>query len=163
MASPFFPALLENLPAKIEFKKIADSFNIGDINVKTIVNNHPGNAIGLRFTEDKKSFVFMTDNELFANAKKTSFKKFVKFVKGADYLTHDAQYTEKIYKPRWGHSTFSQVMQLAKESGVKNVIFTHHDPGSSDKFIDEIVANLQKEFPNYNIEGAVDGKTVHLN
>jgi len=164
MKSPFFPTSLASLPARIVFKEIKDPFQIGTLDIRTIVNNHPNYTLGLKFTDAKKSFVFMTDNELFAKDKQTSFKSFVKFVAGADLLIHDAQYSDEIYKTRngWGHSTYSQTMRLARESGVKNIIFTHHDPFSSDNFIDETIYDIQAEYPDYNIEGAAPGKVIKL-
>jgi phosphoribosyl 1,2-cyclic phosphodiesterase len=164
MTLPYFPATLSGLPAKITFKSLKKQLKIGDITVETIATNHPNYTVGLRFTEGKKSFVFLTDNELFAENGRTPYEKFVDFVKGADFLVHDAQYTDELYAKRigWGHSTYKQVIKLAQDAAVKSVFFTHHDHGSSDDFIDGIVKKYREEYRGLNIQAAADGKTIIL-
>jgi phosphoribosyl 1,2-cyclic phosphodiesterase len=80
-----------------------------------------------------------------------------------DY-TYGLKFTEKIYEQRigWGHSTHSQVMKLAKDAGVKNIIFTHHDHASTDKFIDKVLKDLRNKYPGQNIQAAADGRTIIL-
>lgn len=164
MTKPYWPVTLKDLPAKIMYKKLKKKFKIGGIKIETIVNNHPNYTVGLKFTEGKNAVAFLTDNELFAANGPTSYKRFVNFVKKTKLLIHDAQYTDHMYKLRkgYGHSTFSQVMMLAKDAGIKNIIFTHHDPFSSDKFIDDVIRKLKKKYPKYNINAAAEGKTIIL-
>lgn len=165
MHIPFFPTIkLTDLPANLIFKKIKNRFKIGTITVQIIHNNHPNYTLGLKFIENKKSAVFLTDNELFSPFPNTTYKKFTKFVKDADILIHDAQYIDENYKSKlgWGHSTYSQVMQLAMDGGVKRVIFTHHDPSSSDEFINNILRDLRMKFAEYDIDAAKTGTEINL-
>jgi phosphoribosyl 1,2-cyclic phosphodiesterase len=53
-------------------------------------------------------------------------------------------------------------MKLAKDTGVKNIIFTHHDHASTDRFIDKILKDLRSKHPNINIQAAADGRTIIL-
>jgi len=165
MARPFFPTIeLTDLPSKFIFKKLKGKLKVGDLQIQTIINNHPNYTWGLKISEGKKSFAFMTDNELFAQRIKTQLSKFVKFIEGVDILIHDAQYTDDAYQTKigWGHSTYSQVMRLAIDSHVKHVIFTHHDPFSSDQFIDGVVNDFSRDYPGYNIEAAIEGMEINL-
>lgn len=164
MTKPYFPATLDNLSADITFRQLRNRMKIGKMMVQTIVNNHPDYTLGLKLTEDKKTFVFLTDNELFAKDGHTPYEKFVDFAKNADILVHDAQYTDELYENRmgWGHSTFTQVMQLAKDSGVKSVLFTHHDHSSTDQFIDKQLDDMRRKHPNTNLAAAADGNTINL-
>jgi len=165
MSKPYFPTVSwSDVPSKIKYKELSNNIKIGDIRIQTIANNHPNYTIGLKFTEKKNCFAFLTDNELLVENGNTPYKKFVEFVRGVNFFVHDAAYTDEIYQKKigWGHSTFSQVMQLAKDAGVKNVIFTHHDPPNTDKFIDDVLQNLRSEHPDKNIQAAADGKTIIL-
>ncbi len=161
MTRPYFPTGLATLPARITFNKMKKRFALGGIDIATVVNNHPNHTRGFRFTENNKSFCFLTDNEVHAQDGKTSYEEFVEFTKGADLLIHDAQYTEEEYKQKigWGHSTYHQVARLAQDAGVKELMFTHHDHFSTDKFIDKKIKEVRKKYPKYKIEAAADGKT----
>lgn len=161
MTMPYFPTGLSTLPAKMTFNKMKKTFTLGDVKIETIVNNHPNHTRGFKFTENNKSFAFLTDNEVHAQNGKTSYKEFADFIKGADLLIHDAQYTEDEYKTKigWGHSTYHQVAKLAQDAGVKELMVTHHDHFSSDKFIDRNIKDVRKKYPKYKIEAAADGKT----
>ncbi len=165
MHIPFFPTIkLTDLPAKFTFKKIKHKFKIGTMVIKVILNNHPNYTFGLKLIEDNKNLVFLTDNELNSPNPRTPYKRFIKFVKGADLLIHDAQYVDENYHTKigWGHSTFNQVMQLAKDCGVKRVVFTHHDPSSSDDFINGVLEKIRIKFPGYNIDAASTGTEINL-
>lgn len=96
MRIPFFPTIkLTDLPAKFNFKKIGKKIRIGEIIVEVIQNNHPNYTFGLKFTENKNSAVFLTDNELNSPNPRTPYKKFIKFIKNAELLIHDAQYIDE--------------------------------------------------------------------
>ena len=55
----------------------------------------------------------------------------------ADVLIHEAQYPNEEYvkKVGWGHSSISNACALAKLSGAKRWIITHHDPSHDDEFL----------------------------
>ena len=165
MMRPYFPTVTWNdMLSRITYLDIKKKFSIGSITIETIPTNHPNYTLGLKFSEGKNRFVFLTDNELFAQNGITSYKKFVEFIKDANFVIHDAAYTEEVYQNRlgWGHSTYQQVMQLSVDSGVDHVIFTHHDPPTTDNAIDKILSNIRKEYPKKIIEAAADGKSINL-
>jgi len=161
MTMPYFPTGLAGLPAKIVFNDLKRTLSIGSIKIETIVNNHPNHTRGFKFTENNRSFAFLTDNEVRAKKGKTSYEKFVAFLQNVDLLIHDAQYTEEVYKTRigWGHSTYQQVAELVNEAGVKEFMITHHDHSSSDKFIDRNIKEVRKKYPRLKIEAAAEGKS----
>jgi len=158
MTMPYFPMHLSGLPARIVFNNLKKTLSIGSITIETIVNNHPNHTRGFKFVEDKKSFAFLTDNEVRAQDGKTSYKEFVNFVKNTNLLIHDAQYTDDVYKMRvgWGHSTYHQVAELAQDAGIKEFMITHHDHFSSDKFIDKNLKEVSKKYPKIKIGAAAD-------
>lgn len=140
--APYLPFLFEHLRAKFEFKDInRESFSIGDVEISTIPTNHPNGAIGYRIAEGSKTFVLLTDNELYMQKEITPYDDFVDFCDGATLLIHDAQWDDEEAKkyPTWGHSSYNQVIELAGKAKVKAVGFTHHDPYHSDQWIDKMV------------------------
>ncbi len=165
MMRPFFPTVTWNdMVSKSTYFELKKKFSVGSVTIETIPTNHPNYTLGLKFSEGKKCFVFLTDNELFAKDCITPYKKFVEFIKNANFVIHDAAYTEEIYQSKlgWGHSTYQQVMKLAVDSGVSHVIFTHHDPPTTDKAIDKILQEIRENFAKKTIEAAADGKTIEL-
>ena len=139
-----------NLSSKIEFLNTGlEPLKIGNAKIETIMTNHPGACYSIKITEKKKTFAFMTDNELFPAHPKTSFKDFVEFASGADLLVHDCMYFHKEMKIKrgWGHSCDTEVARLAIEAGVKSLGLFHHDPERSDSEIDKMVISCKKKVP----------------
>lgn len=166
MNFPYFPTItLANLPAQFKFRSLGNQLHIGSVSIKTMAMNHPNHTRGLRFSEGGKTLVFMTDNELLYPKNKARYRRFVNFTSGADVLIHDAAYSDEVYPQKigWGHSTYSQVMQLARDAGVRHVIFTHHDPPTTDEFINDIVKKYRTAYPGYIIEAAADGMDFTIN
>ncbi len=164
MTRPYFPTITWlDVPAKIYYRRLKERFKIGSIRVQTIANNHPNYTVGLKFSEGATSIAFLTDNELFATSGQTPYMIFVNFLKKVDLLIHDAQYTDEGYRIGWGHSTYNQVVKLAQDAKIKNIMFTHHDPFlGTDKAIDGVVKRLRKKYPGYNIQAAAEGKTIYF-
>jgi ribonuclease BN (tRNA processing enzyme) len=141
--APYFPVKFRHLQAEITFSQNDRKvFHEGAVKVESIKLNHPGGGVGYKFTENGKTIVFLTDNELaFQHRKGLKPKDYIKFSEGADLLIHDAQYTSQEYErmnKSWGHSTYSDAYQLACEAGVKKLGFCHHDPERKDTDLDGI-------------------------
>jgi ribonuclease BN (tRNA processing enzyme) len=103
-------------------------------------SNHPERTITYRFEErpSGKVFVFMTDHEN-QDALPT---RLAAHMKEADLLVMDAQFTREVYDQRtagWGHGTPDYCATVAHAVGAKALGLTHHDPGSSDTLVDDIV------------------------
>jgi CheY-like chemotaxis protein len=65
------------------------------------------------------------------------------FLRDADLVIHDAQYTAAEYYPTkvgWGHSTVEYVVDVALAAGVKQLVLFHHDPLRTDEDVDELLA-----------------------
>lgn len=141
MSYEYFPISFHDLKSKIKFSEVcSDRFVINGYKITTIRNNHAIFTSGLRIEKNGKSFVFITDNELSSEKPITPREDFVRFCKGATYLVHDSQFTEDEYEFRkgWGHSTFMQTIELARDAGVKNLGFYHHDPNRRDKDLSKL-------------------------
>ena len=143
MAPPYFPVRYSEIKAKMEYlEAFTTAFEIGSVTVTPIQLNHPDRGSGYKFTEDGKSFVFLTDNELgFVHPGGLSYEDYLEFSAGADLLIHDAEYTPEEYEStiRWGHSVFTHALDLALEAGVGQLGLFHLNQERTDRQMDEIV------------------------
>jgi phosphoribosyl 1,2-cyclic phosphodiesterase len=150
MGDGFFPVAFDHLKAEIDYlNTVANgTLDLDGVLIDSIRLNHPQGGLAFRFREGKHTMVFITDNELGA-ARGKRIPEFVEFARGCDLLIHDAQYLpEEISERRgWGHSSYDEVMALAKEADVHNLLLTHHDPSRSDGDVEKIVA-LSREMLN---------------
>jgi ribonuclease BN (tRNA processing enzyme) len=143
MVAPYFPVKYADLNAKIVYTEACPNrFEIGSVTVIPISISHPNNGSGYKFVEDGKSFVFLTDNELgFVHPGGLSFKDYLNFCSEADLLIHDAEYTPEEYKitKTWGHSSYTDALNLAFNAGVKKLGLFHLNPERTDKAMDKIL------------------------
>lgn len=150
MQREYFPVQLDKMGAKFEFI-IAKTYPKALVSEDYISfdyrrHNHPGGAYSYRFSAKGKTVVICTDLE---HGEKIDHEV-VRFCQGADLLIHDAQYTdEELENHRgWGHSSYSQAIDCARQAGVKQLVFTHHDPDHNDDFLEKKEIECQAIFPN---------------
>jgi phosphoribosyl 1,2-cyclic phosphodiesterase len=131
----FFPISLNHMASKkifVTLKKNSE-ITLGDVTVKNILQYHPGDSFGYRITHKKKSFVYATDSE-YKNLSLDFIEQHKKFIRKADLLIFDAQYTmeEALHKEDWGHSSAMQGVDFAVSCGVKKLALYHHEPDNDD-------------------------------
>ena len=120
MQYEFFPISNQQLGAKIDYHSLKESnLDVGNINVRTQFMNHPILCLGYKLTENGKTFVYTGDHEpyhnvfseekkedaeddnLFGNLDGTvnaANERFVDFIRKADVLVVDCQYTPEEYR-----------------------------------------------------------------
>jgi ribonuclease BN (tRNA processing enzyme) len=156
MAPPNFPVKYDDIKAQMRYEKACpQQFDIGSISVTPIAISHPNGGSGYKFTEDGKTFVFLTDNELgYIHPGGCEFKSYVDFAAGADFLIHDCEYTPEEYRTfiEWGHSDYTDVLKLAREAGVKKLGLFHLNQERTDDQMDQMVGVCQKYFDDYGLE-----------
>ena len=170
MTHPYFPIEYDEISAKISYSKLCkNEIQIDSLSIIPIFLSHPNNGIGFKFIEDNKTFVFLTDNELsFLHAGGLEFEDYRKFCQGADFLIHDAEFTEDEYvgTRTWGHSIYTDALRLAVESGVKEFALFHHNQDRTDKEIDKIVDHckevIAKEKSSMKCFAAASGMEITL-
>ncbi len=167
----YFPVAFDELKARIRHvEKIPyGSLNLGDLTIEGIETNHPQGAMGFKIRENGRCLVFLTDNELTANAPVGRQPiDFAQFAHRCDLLIHDAQYLpEEIESHRgWGHSTFADAVELALMAKIPKLVLFHHDPGRTDTEIKEIEARARKLIKAKNgslkVSAAREGETILL-
>jgi phosphoribosyl 1,2-cyclic phosphodiesterase len=135
--------------------------------ISRIALNHPGGAFGYRITHRGRSFVHLTDHELDPpGPAPTSFAEIAAFCRGAEVLSHDAQYLSAelaAFRGR-GHSSVSQVCELAVASGVRQLILFHHDPHRTDDALLAVEAEARASLAHTGIRctAAYEGLVCEL-
>lgn len=142
MDAPCFPVPFTAMQADIEFDIRTDgaSFQVGDVAVQTIRQDHPGDSWGYRFEQDSKVIVYSSDSEHGPESRESDYC-FIEFFKNADALIFDGQYTlEQVEneKRNWGHSDHTTAIELAARANVNNLIIFHHEPAFLDADIEAI-------------------------
>ena len=148
MAPPNFPFDFNKIEAAIDYHESCDTlFALNSLSVTPIPLSHPNQGMGYKLSEEDRSFVFLTDNELLhKHPGGLDYNDYAQFAHEADLLIHDAEYTEKDYlrTKTWGHSTYVSALQLALDAKVKKLGLFHHNQERSDTTIDEIVEECRK-------------------
>jgi phosphoribosyl 1,2-cyclic phosphodiesterase/CheY-like chemotaxis protein len=187
METSFFPVSLRDMPSAIAIEELKEmDFSIGKVQVHARFVNHPGICAGYRLDTSNGSIAFLPDNEPYDVLKVTLAKKeksdvaearayavaerekLVEFLRGADVLIIDAQYTDDEYALRvgWGHGSLSSVVSLGLDAEVRKLFLFHHDPAHDDKKVDQIVEGarmlvLESGKP-MEVEAAREGSEVWL-
>jgi phosphoribosyl 1,2-cyclic phosphodiesterase len=145
MSAPHFPINFDSIRANISYQDMCiDSYRLGDMTITPIALSHPNQGTGYKFEEDGRRFVFLTDNELgFRHEGGLTYQSYLDFSRGADLLIHDAEYKEDEYKKTrgWGHSLYTDALNLALDAGVKKFGLFHHNQERLDDEIDHLVAH----------------------
>ena len=148
----FFPVTKKVLNAKINFSGIKEGtrFQLNDYEIDTVKTHHSLGTVAYKLAKGNKSFVYMTDSEIFYDAEnnepdlvliKKHNKDIIEFCEGCTYLVHDAMYTAEDFKEKigWGHSSNISSVLFAAACGAKNLLLFHYEPKYSDKKIDEML------------------------
>ena len=147
MDGVYFPVTVREFAASITYRDLAEGeYTIGGVSVKTMLLSHPGNCLGYRVTYGGRSICYVTDNELYDPGSDFHSDEYVDrlvgFAREADVLITDCTYTDEVYprKVGWGHSSVSQVADLAARARPKTLYLIHHDPDDTDEVIDSKLA-----------------------
>jgi phosphoribosyl 1,2-cyclic phosphodiesterase len=145
MDSDYFPVVLSDMKARLNFFELNGPVKIGPIQVCHEYLNHPGIAIGFRVGDGRKSLVYLSDHEPFwrmygQEAGAREDRRIVEFVRGADFFICEAQYSDEEYagKKGWGHGTFDDAIAIAAQAQVRRLVLFHHDPSHDDDYMDRV-------------------------
>ena len=153
MDEPCFPVPFSTMQAEIEFdvQEEGATFQIGDLLVRTIKQEHPGTSWGFRFEQKDRSIIYSTDSEHGPECHEDSYP-FIPFFQDADILIFDGQYTAleaKSSKRHWGHSDHHTGVELAARAQVKQLVLCHHEPSYSDEEIEQLRVMAEQDRINY--------------
>ena len=173
MGPAVFPIGFDEVPADVEFCETQDGRKVDvGVVVSALDVRHPGGALGYRLCDGAAggAVVYVSDNELGVGGAHLTpdgwREKLVGFARGAQVLIHDATYTQDEYPAHrgWGHSTYEDVMTLALECDVEQVVLYHHKPERSDDDIDRNVLRccefVARRGSRMSVVGAAEGMTL---
>ncbi len=161
MSPPSFPVKYSEIKAHIKYPDACpETFKIGTVTIEPIPLSHPNGGTGYKFIENGKTFVYLTDNELgFRHGGGLTVDEYLAFSKGADLFFHDAEYTDEEYRTtvEWGHTTYTQALDLAIKARVKQFGLFHLNQDRSDDDMDAIVNRCKERLSRENIKMACFG------
>jgi phosphoribosyl 1,2-cyclic phosphodiesterase len=165
----YFPVTMADLAAKMSYHRLQETtleFEPG-LHIQTKYLNHPITTLGYRFTYGGKVIATLFDHEPFRNLFAASADdldydaevveegalaaaeenlRIEEFVRGADVVIQDAQYSMKEYRKGrmgWGHSPMETAINTCARAGVRKLVIIHHDPERTDAQIDELQATYR--------------------
>src|SRR5947209_15364487 len=148
MEYSYFPVKLRDLRSRIHFTELDEGFfRVGDMLVETQYLNHTAPTIAYRISSGGACVAYATDHEPFWAASDGRYdhpgdQRHIAFLRGADLIIHDAQYTEEEYREKkgWGHSTVEYATDVARAAGARQLALFHHDPSHDDAAVDRLEA-----------------------
>lgn len=149
MAQPYFPVKFDQVAAQRSFHLMEpeSEVQVGAAKVIPFPLNHPQGATGYRVEVGGSKLVYATDYE---HGHAELDRVLSKNIENADILIIDSQYTPAEYESHkgWGHSTWLNAVQLAREAGVKRLFLFHHDPTHDDQTMMRISEDARMHFEN---------------
>ncbi|GJQ64133.1 MAG: MBL fold metallo-hydrolase [Melioribacteraceae bacterium] len=175
----YFPVTKDVFGSQINYKDFKDIgiFDFKNLEVSIAKVHHSKNTHSYKFTENGKSIVYMTDNEIMYNAAdhepepEIIYKNnsdLIEFCRDADYLIHDSMYFFNDFKNKigWGHSNNKSLSIFASLANVKNLLLFHYDPDHNDETVDRLAAETKMFLKEYsdNIKciASKEGMTIKI-
>ncbi len=149
MAQPYFPIDFTQVAAKRTFETIPldDAIRADGVKVIPFPLNHPQGACGYRVEAGDATIVYATDYE---HGNPEMDRTLRDYASGADVLICDAQYTPDEYDAHkgWGHSTWQNAVQVARDARATQLFLFHHDPTHDDQQMMRIAEDARMQFEN---------------
>ena len=177
MEYAYFPVALNAFAAKVHYHEVVEGgFAIGETRIATQYLNHPALTVGYRLEADGASVVYASDHEPHSPGAGEGHTEqaeggdvtHVDFLRDADLVIHDAQYTAEEFpeKVGWGHSTIEYAVDMALAANVRELALYHHDPMRGDDAVDQLLARARARVSaaggNMSVIGASEGATIEL-
>jgi CheY-like chemotaxis protein/phosphoribosyl 1,2-cyclic phosphodiesterase len=185
MEYAYFPVTLDQLGATIRYHDLVEGiFDLGDVRVTTRYLNHPALTLGYRLESSRGVVVYATDHEPHASPQLEASSRLgtdsdvlpvhredqqhIEFLREADLVIHDAQYTAAEYPQKlgWGHSPMEYTVDVAMAACVKRLALFHHDPSRDDEALDRLVEVCRRRVAACHgaleVFAAAEGQVIEL-
>jgi len=173
----YFPVQMSSLSAELTIQEMNQStLEIGPFIVDWEEQiHHPGGSVRYGIRHGGTRVVYASDVELnkfflpgATPEQLADQRAYFDFIRGADLLIADGQYTAEEYPSAkgYGHTTIPLLIEIAYEAEVKQLAVYHHNPPHSDSALDAL---WQKYHPVYmskdrpmNVFWAREGQALPL-
>jgi phosphoribosyl 1,2-cyclic phosphodiesterase len=172
MDPPSFPVDFSHLRATIEFVHLQPGVRhaAAGMGVTVKQQRHAGDSFGYRFECGGRTVVYSTDSE-HRTSHPGEAEGFVEFFRQADVVVFDAMYSfaeVMTVKADWGHSSNVSGVNLCHRAGARHLVLFHHEPGSSDAVLDQLLADTRaleqstRSGTPLTVSAAYDGLVIEL-
>jgi phosphoribosyl 1,2-cyclic phosphodiesterase len=162
----YFPVSMDQLAAKVSITELTQNpLRIGPVTVEWEEQVfHPGGSVRYAIMAGGRRVVYSTDVELdrmFSGETGGQSRKFARqyerFVRGADLLIADGQYTALEYADRIGrgHTSIPLLLEVAARAGVRRLAVFHHEPDHTDGILNSFCARYRPRCATGNGLGSV--------
>jgi hypothetical protein len=137
-----------------------DTFKIGENKITARWLNHPQGCLGFRIETSAGIVVYATDNEPGDPKLDKSLRE---LAADADIFINDAQFSPTqllTTRKGWGHSSWKEGVDIAREVNAKTLVLFHHDPDSTDRVLDGILSQAREELES--VFAASEGMVITL-
>jgi diguanylate cyclase (GGDEF)-like protein len=174
MQYSYFPVRLRELRSHLHFTDLEEGFfRVGDVLVETQHLNHTAPTIAYRITGDGATIAYTTDHEPFwkpgrSHLQHPGDQRHIEFLRGADLVIHDAQYTDEEYPNRvgWGHSTVEYATDVCMAAEAHRLALFHHDPSRDDAAVDRLElasqSRVKAEGSPLEVFAAAEGMVIEI-
>src|SRR5262245_24994600 len=183
MEYAYFPITLGQLGATVHYHDLVEgTFTLDDVCITMRYLNHPALTLGYRLEADGVVLVYATDHEPHARPQPDQpgevpagalpvhheDRGHIEFLRGADLIIHDSQYTAAEYAQKigWGHSPVTYVVDVALAARAKRLALFHHDPARQDADLDRVLEMCRERaaaaHSPLDIIAAAEGQTIEL-
>lgn len=170
--SSYFPIPPSSIAESCTFGHLNEgTWEHGGVTVRAMRVKHPSFTVGYRVDAGGRSIAYVPDNELASDAYDVGvdwWPRFVGFLAGVDVLVHDAMFTDEEHEARkgHGHSSISEVIDLADEVHAGEVALFHHAPTRSDDELDDLVERARDDLladgRSFGLRAAREGEEIRL-
>ena len=172
MQSDYFPVRFSDLGASVLSEDLGDGAReIEGVQVRCMAQIHHGPSYGYSFEKDGRKVVYATDHEvdqvlLNPEAVEQDLsipreipEEYIEFVRDADLLIADGQYTDEEYITRvgFGHARANTMVDLAIAGKVKQLAITHHEPLHSDDMVKNKILECRQRVERFGSDLVVFG------
>ncbi len=139
---PVFPVERRQLPCEISVTETSfATFEVGRALITVRPVPHCGATNGYRIDGPAGgSIAYLPDHQQPLDGSNLPTDDVIDLCAGVDLLVHDCQYSDEMFSSRsdWGHSTPAFAAAVARSSGARRLVLTHHDPSSTTETVERL-------------------------